>query len=216
MAKIILTLVRTIGLLLPVIAQAQGTLYLSNLGESSSGSVAIGSDAWAAAAFETGAYYGPGGLGYTLNSIQLSMGESSLSPIGFSISLYDGLNRNGGPGNVLGSLSGLDPASGGVLNYTPSSTITLLPLTSYWIVCTSATPVADGSFFWNQSSILNYSTEVWPGAYGSAISIDGTDWTGESNVLFQFAVYATEVPEPTTVTLAVLGLVALSFGRRKS
>jgi hypothetical protein len=43
--KIILSLVPVIGLL-PLMAQVQGTLYVSNLGQTPTGSASIGSDAW--------------------------------------------------------------------------------------------------------------------------------------------------------------------------
>src|ERR1035441_4891149 len=42
------------GLLAPQIIQAQGTTYLSNLDQSSVGSVAVGSDSWLAGIFNTG------------------------------------------------------------------------------------------------------------------------------------------------------------------
>jgi hypothetical protein len=55
------------GLLAQQILQAQGTTYLSNLDQSSVGSLAVGSNSWLAGIFETGT--NPGG--YVLNSIQL-------------------------------------------------------------------------------------------------------------------------------------------------
>jgi hypothetical protein len=44
----------------PQITQAQGTTYLSNLGEPSTGSLAVGSDSWLAVSFGTGTNVGGG------------------------------------------------------------------------------------------------------------------------------------------------------------
>jgi hypothetical protein len=198
------------GSFLTQLAQAQGTLYLSNLGVGSSGSIAVAGNAWAAAYFQAGDNF-PGG--YVLNSIQLLMNGSSGNPGGFAVSIYDSANRGGLLGNYLGSLSGPDPINGGVFSYTPTSTMELDYLTGYYIVVSATTPSADGSYFWNQADSYNYSTVLWPSSYGSHFSTDGIHWTG-AGFPFQFAIFATEVPEPTTYALAVLGLAILTFLRR--
>jgi hypothetical protein len=62
------------GLLAQQLALAQGTTtYLSNLGQASAGSLAVGSDSWLAAPFGTGFNAG----GYVLDSAQLSLTDAS-------------------------------------------------------------------------------------------------------------------------------------------
>ncbi len=211
MKKTILVLVWAVGLSLPQFAPAQGTLYLSNLGATSVGSAAIGSDAWIAEHFVTGSNSG----GYALNSIQLLMNQASGSPSGFAVSIYSSLGVT--PGSSLGSLSGSDPAAGGVFDYTASD-ITLSPLTSYFIVLTGATSAANGSYFWSvantgsPNSISPSDPWVLDDIYYS--STDGSSWTVHVREgFFQAAVYATPVPEPETVALFGLGLTCLSLWR---
>ena len=211
MRKIILiSTILVAELIAPLFTQAQGTLYLSNLGEGSSGGAAVASDAWAAAFFQTG-FNIPGG--YTLDSIQLSFSESSGSPIGLSVSIYQP-NRTSLLGNYLGSLSGADPTAAGVFTYVSTSPIPLNWGQGYVIVVTAETSLAQGAFFWNQADSYSYSTALWPGSYGSDISTDGVNWTG-AGYPFQFAIYATAIPEPATLALAALGLAALGFWQRK-
>jgi hypothetical protein len=64
------------------LAQAQGTMtYVSNLDQSSVGSVAVGSNSWLTEVFRVGT--NPGG--YVLNSIQLAMTDAVGSPGGFQV-----------------------------------------------------------------------------------------------------------------------------------
>src|SRR5271154_996405 len=120
MRKIILTLVPAIGLLLPLVAQAQGTLYLSNLGEGSGGSVAVASDAWSATLFVPGSTNPDDNVdSYVLNSVQLLMDPASGSPSEFNVSIYTS-NPPRFPGVFVGNLVGSDPAAGGIFTYTAS------------------------------------------------------------------------------------------------
>lgn len=125
----IISVFLTIGWFVPGFVYAQGTLYLSNLGVPSGGSNAIGSDSWLAAPFLTGTNSG----GYDLNSIQLLMDAASGSPSGFRVSLYSDNSSSGSPESSLGSLSGSDPASGGIFTYTTSG-LSLSPSTWYYKV----------------------------------------------------------------------------------
>ncbi len=209
MRKTILTLVPAIGLLLSVMASAQGTLYVSNLGQTPTGSAPVASDTWRAVQFSTGADSG----GYVLNSVQLLMDAASGSPIGFNISIYSSLN----PVNNLGSLSGLDPSAGGLFTYNASG-FELSPSTAYYIVLTAASPMAQGTYVWSAANTGSYSSsDGWSLGIISYSSTDGSIWAGSRTGPgpFQFAVNATSVPEPTTYALAGLGLAALSFWRRK-
>jgi hypothetical protein len=211
MGKIILTLIRTIGLLLPVMAQAQGTLYLSNIGQPSASGDAVGSDSWFAQLFITGA----NPSGYDLDSVELLMNQASGNPSGFAVALYS--NDLPTDGVSLGNLSGsLNPVTTGIYTYSASG-ITLSPSSIYYIVLTAATPVAQGAYslsFMDTSSVYS-SIDGWSGAGIAKGSIDGLNWQRYGGI-FQYAVEATAVPEPAMLALAGLGLVALSFGRRKS
>ena len=209
MRKIILILVPAIGLLLPLVVQAQSTLYVSNLGVTSGGSKAVGSDSWLAALFRTGTNAG----GYSLDSVQLLMDAASGSPNGFSVLLYSYNNNSSYPGSSLGGLSGLDPTAGGVFTYTAN--ITLSPSTDYFIVLTATTPIANGYYNWSSANNLSYSSsDDWFLGAGYNSSSDGSSWVFTRPAPLQFAVYASEVPEPATYALAGLGLAALSFRRR--
>ncbi len=207
MRKIIFTIVLIIGLLLPRMAQAQSTLYVSNLGQTPTGSMFVGRDSWIAQIFFTGT----NSSGYNLNSVQLLMNASSGSPSGFNISIYSSLN----PTNNLGNLSGPDPLAGGLFTYTASN-ITLSPSTDYYVVVTAETTVVQGDYDWSAANNITVGNNGWiiGGIY--KISTDGSNWDYSRQFGFQLGIYATAVPEPATYALAGLGLAALSFWRRKS
>src|ERR1017187_5607179 len=116
-----------VGLSAPPATQAQGTTYVSNLGATSSGSLAIGSDSWAAAWFDSGTNSG----GYRLDSIQLAMGDASGSPTGFRAMLYNsGIGTAPVPGTSLGTLSGSpSPSTAGIYIFTPPADLILSQLT---------------------------------------------------------------------------------------
>ena len=141
-----------VALLAPQILQAQGTTYLSNLDQSSVGSLAVGSDSWVAGIFDTGNNAG----GYVLNSIQLDMANAVGNPSGFEVRIYA---ASGGalPVILLGTLNGsLDPVTAGIYTYTPAATITLLPNGPYDIVITAGTAVADGAYEWSYAAMNSY------------------------------------------------------------
>lgn len=181
---------------------AQGTMFLSNLGEPSAGAVAVGADSWLADPFHTGNNNG----GYRLDSIQLLMSDPVGNPNGFSVSIYDDANRIEGPGNFIGSLSGVAPTSAGIFTYIASN-ITLGPLNRYWLVITSGTPVANGSFSWNLASTSGFeSSGSWkmrPYYYDS--SADGLIWISNGHTPLQFALNATLIPEPSSLVLLCCG-----------
>jgi hypothetical protein len=192
-------------------APAQGTLYVSNLGQPSTGNAAVASDAWLAALFQTGT----NSAGYVLNSIQLLMTAASGSPNGFSVSLYS-FNVNSGPENRLGSLSGAaNPSAGGLFTYTTSS-LTLSPSSNYWVVLTAATPVANGSYYWSGANSGVYSSSGgWFLSGGSFFSTDGlsSHWSGSRTGPgpFQLAINATAIPEPSSLVLFGLGGMYLAL-----
>src|SRR5438046_149607 len=98
-------------LLLKSPATAQGTIFLSNLGQAPVGNGAVGIDSWLAQPFGTGT----NATGYVLNSVQLLMNPGVGSPSGFTAAIYSSPG-NDPPVTLLGSLAGSDPAAGGVFS----------------------------------------------------------------------------------------------------
>jgi hypothetical protein len=196
--------------LIPVLPQAvpgQGTLYVSNLGKTSTGSGAVGSDAWIAQMFLTGTEPN----GYILNSVQLLMNPASGSPSNLSVSVYN--NTGSGPGVSLGSLTGPDPAGGGVFTYSTSG-ITLASRSGYCLVLTSGSPVADGAYQWSATTQLT-SSNGWIIVDGHFTSTNGSTWSPLPIRVktFQVALFGTAVPEPGATALLVLGLALGAFCR---
>jgi len=210
MKKAIGIILFTVGLFAPRLTAAQGSLYVSNLGWTSTGSAAIGSDSWIAQSIITGT----NSSGYVLNSVQLLMNAASGSPSGFNVSIYSSLS--GLPYNNLGTLVGSDPAAGGLFTFTASD-LDLSPSTFYFVVVTAATPVAQGAYIWSgENGPDSIGNQQWaiPDSYKS--SPDGSSWTGHIRLnVPQLGIYATAVPEPATVALAGLGLACLSLLRRR-
>ena len=201
MEKISISLVTAIYFLSPFDGKAQGNLYVSNLGQTSAGSIASGSNSWLAEVFSTG----NNSQGYRLNSVQILMDDALGSPYGFTVSLF---NLNGSsfePGNNIGSLNGFSPTSGGIFSYSASN-INLLPSTKYWIVLTSTTLIPSGSYNWSLANNFNYiSSDGWQiGSYSE--SSDGSSWVSQRSNPLQFSVYATPIPEPSTLALLGAGL----------
>ena len=189
-------------LTLPLCVTAQGTTYFSNGGVSSDGHVNVGSDSWGAAWFQTGS----AASGYTLESIQLFMGDTAGSPSGFSAMLW-----NFQTGQPILTLTGPNPTTAGIYTFSASSFV-MPPNKVYWFVATSQTPTAGGGFTWAYTS-QNVLGNPWLGG-GYQVSIDGLNWTRESGREFQFAVNAQLIPEPSSHTLVALGsIVVAALGR---
>jgi hypothetical protein len=212
MKKAIGIILFVVGLFATRLTPAQGTLYVSNLGQTPIGSAAIGSDSWIAQRIITGT----DASGYILNSIQLLMDAASGSPGGFNVSIYSSLG--GEPHNNLGSLIGSDPSAGGIFTYNASG-ITLLPSadsspTFYFVVVTTATPVAQGAYDWSAANSFTEGSGGWCIDDGYFTSANGSSWTliGRQDV-FQLAINATAVPEPATLSLAGMSLACLSLWR---
>ena len=199
-----------LGLLLPQNAKGQGTIpYLSNLAQPSAGNLAVGSDSWLATEFFTGNSVG----GYILNSVQLGITDASGNPSGFAVMIYD-LGGFGGPapGNSLGTLNGSpNPATGGTYTYTPAIPLMLSSSTTYFIVLTAGSAVADGAYDWSYAGANSYNPGGgWSSRGGSFfISSDGSLWGPGSVVGPQYAITATPIPEPSVFSL--LGFGALGF-----
>ncbi|HVU07402.1 MAG TPA: choice-of-anchor R domain-containing protein [Verrucomicrobiae bacterium] len=211
-----LIIIFLVALLASRLVQAQGTTYLSNLGQAPVGSNPVGNDSWLAAGFFTGNNVG----GYMLNSVQLEMTDASGSPSGFTIMIYDrGDNPNViVPGSSLGVLSGsADPSTGGIYTYTTSG-LTLSPSTYYYVVLTAGTAVANGAYDWSVMNTASYNPDdSWIGSV-TLVSHDGSSWgtlpTYPQYDFSQFAITATPVPEPSSSWLILFGGGILFYVRR--
>jgi PEP-CTERM motif len=194
--------------------RAQGLMtYLSNVGQPSAGSLAVGNDSWLAAIFFTGNNTG----GYTLNSIQLGMTDASGTPSGFTAMLYAINPINGIPGNSLGTLNGsFSPVTDGIYTYTAPSNLTLFPNAYYFIVLTAGTPVANGAYHWSLAGANSYNPSGgWNSVGGDLLtSVDGSSWSGLISDHPQYAINATAVPEPSAISLILLGSGVLFYVRR--
>jgi hypothetical protein len=202
-----------VGLLAPLDSQAQGTTYISGLGAAPSGSLAIGSDSWAATEFSSGTNSG----GYFLDSIQLRMTDASGAPGGFSVMLYTAVGLGAPyPGSNLGSLSGSPgPSTAGIYTYTAPADLLLSPGTSYFIVLTAESPIASGAYEWSYANTYSYNLMGgWNGTlcYDSA---DGSLWHSISTFYPEFAINATDLPVPEPSTFALLALGGLWLVRLK-
>jgi hypothetical protein len=205
---IIIVTLLVIGLFGQQIVWGQGTTYLSNLGQPTGSIFPVASDKWIAQSFGTGT----NSDGYILNSVQLLTEASSGNPSGFVVSIYDymaGLV----PASSLGSLSGSDPAAGGVFTYTASG-ITLSPSTPYFVVVTSTTPSVQGVYNWGIANGLTSINNGWINTGVYAFSINGSNWNPGRGSVFQFAINATPIPEPSASLLLLLGSWVLIYARR--
>ena len=188
------------------VVSAQITTYLSNLAEPSSGFASIASDSWQAGRFTTGS----SSAGYHLSSVQLRLSPSVGNPTGLSVSIYndtfDGDILQRVPNISIGSLVGSNPFALGINTFTNAG-IFLSPLSRYFVVVTSDTPVGQGSYNWNIAATSSYdSTEGWfLGALGYD-SADGETWSVTRPRMFQFSINAIAVvPEPSSFALLGMG-----------
>jgi hypothetical protein len=197
---------------------AQGTIYLSNLEQPSSGSKAAGSDSWLAVDFRTG--YFPSVSAYMLNSIQLNMAYASGNPSGFTMSIYPVYGYPNTPptlGSSLGTLNGpVNPATAGIYSYAPPLSLTLLPNADYFIVITAVTDVADGAYELNESASYATSSGNWTGGGALFSNDDGLTWMQVGDGYFQFAITATVIPEPSSAFLLFLGSGVLMYVRKRN
>jgi hypothetical protein len=209
-------IVFAVVLLTSQIAQAQGTIYVSSLDQTTTGNYAAGSNSWLAVLFRTG----PNSGGYTLDSIELGMANASGSPSGFTVMIYSpSLSDLGAfPGSSVDTLDGsLNPTTAGVYTYTSASNLTLSASTDYFIVLTSATAIASGAYEWNITSTFSPSLSGgWGGDNIFANSSNGSSWGYVLGAYPQFSIDAIPIPEPCVLALSGLGGLLLLWHRRKS
>jgi hypothetical protein len=198
----------------PGSAQAQGTVFISNLGQAAVGSVAVASNAWVAQSFQTGSFTG----GYFLNAIELELGAASGNPGGFRVMLYGPYNNISPGGNFLGNLTGAtNPAAGGVFSYAAAG-ISLLPSSTYWIVMTDQISHSNGAYALSLASFFGYSaSDNWSTDRYYETSVNGLSWTDSAvGYDIQFAIDAARVPEPQTINLLLIGAGGLIYVRARN
>jgi hypothetical protein len=223
MKTIIIASVVVAGLLTGQIVHAQGTSYLSNLGQPSAGSYYVGIPGvgpsgypvWLAAGFITGT----NASGYMLNSVQLAMTNALGNPSDFTAMLCSA--TNGHPGSSLETLNGsANPSVAGIYTYTPASSLTLTSNTVYFVAATVGAAADIGGYGWNFAATSSYNpSDGWVGTQAGGFlpphafqSIDdGSSWTVLGGVP-QFSVDATSIPEPGALGLAAVA--SLLFVRR--
>ncbi len=204
-----------INLFAPQITQAQGTLFLSSLSTTSTGTAPVGSNSWLAAGFATGNNAG----GYVLNSIELGMAGVSGTPSGFTVMICASAEDPVVVGSSLGTLTGsANPATAGIYTYNAPSYFALSPSTAYYIVVTAGTSVANGAYNWNESAYPPGVNNGWGVGNGVLIGNDGLPGWGAIPYegIAQFAIYATPVPEPESFCLFALGALLIGILRRKA
>ena len=197
-------------------APAQGSIFLSDLGETSAGGLAVGLGQSLAQPFQTGTV----SMGYELNSVHLLMGSTDTPVGGFYLSLYS--DNNGSPGNHLGDLSGTDnPALSGIHTYTANGII-LSPATTYWIVAADQLVINPGGMYWWEiSSSANFTVQSdgwsFPTSPPYGLILTGSSSQpieGNGLAPLQFSVNASPVPEPYGGLLTSVWLMVLLLKNR--
>jgi hypothetical protein len=197
-------------------ALAQGTTYLSNLGQTENNlGTLFGSSSWVAQSFNTGTFSD----GYNLASIQLSL-NGAFAQNGNTFMAYLYGDNHGVPGNSLTPLDGLSPSSKAVYNYTAAG-ILLSPSTTYWIAVTSAQPVSTlipkNYYLWFTTASSSYTTsDDWGINMQNYVadSSDGAAWFNIQGDPFLFAVGATPAPEPASYSILGIGIFIHAIRRK--
>jgi hypothetical protein len=202
-------LVTTAATLMTVAVFAQGTVYFSNgaFNKISSGALGSASSTWAlmpatAGALDFGLFYGTG----TTQPATLSFAGVS----GYNSTANAGViaNATGGAITAL-PIPGTTPGEADVWIQIAGWTATF---GTNWVAAKAAAQTTTGDY-WGQSPVVNAGSLGPTTGPGAAIwqTATGTD---PAKIAGGFAVF-TNVPEPTTITLAGLGVAAMLILRRR-
>jgi hypothetical protein len=182
----------------------------------------IFSGQWVAAPFRTGA--DPARLD------SISLYEWTLPTYGppqgsFSVSIYG--NDSGLPGSLLpgGGLSGPSTPQGAAFRtYTASRPLSLAPNTEYWVIASSDVGSAFDTYGWGAAANASFTSPVGWSFFGNTwanTSDQGATWSlqhwyeseGGPQLL---AINGVIVPEPSTLALAGLGVVAVCLRSQRN
>jgi len=184
MNKIIINAAIVFELSVVQLVHGQGTTYLSNLSQPSSGSLNVSEDSQYAVLFHTG----NNGNGYTLNSLQLAMTDAAGNPSGFTVMIYTAVGVLGAkPGSSLGALDGsANPSTTGIYTYADVSNIVLSSHTYYFFLMTAATTVSNGSYELSLAGVNSYNPSGgWAITGGASSGVfysnNGSSWNSVPN-----------------------------------
>jgi hypothetical protein len=182
--------------------EAQGTLYVSNLGQPSTGATPIASDSYIAQTF----IVGTNAWGYRLDSVQLLMNTASPNASGFRVAIYrSSASSSLRPGSLLAELAGPSPQDSGVYSYSVNDLY--LERGTYFVVASAATQMTSGHYQWSQKQFGDtLGSEQWTIFPSFCTSADGIIWDVSREFTHQMAIYATPIPEPSASLLLLLGL----------
>lgn len=188
---------------------AQAAVVYNNLGAAASGSDPIYSYGPLANSFTTGA---DGGTLRGVQALLMNLGPNVVGNVQVNL-----LSSNGAaPGSTLlslGSLSSADIASSGFQSYSfaATSAYDLSANTTYWVQILAADLNA---IQWSFTSDLSGAGVAGESSYSAAFGVS----PNASAALDGFGPYqmAVEVPEPGSLALVSLGLIAVVWVRRRS
>ena len=198
----------TICAIVAATCQMQAQLFVDNLPNTGSGTQTVGfNQAEVAQSFTTGA------SAETVDNVRLAMGLSTFGGGSFSLGIYQ--DASGVPGALVGTLSGTSNPGGVIPNsvtyYDYSGSVTLAPLTTYWVAANSAS-----YYLWWRTTDLTATGSDTIG--DSAVNLGGGGWTVDSSSHLQLSISA--VPEPAAAAectaLAVMAGACLWRLKRRS
>ncbi len=205
-----LLLAGALGLVLPARAQ-----ILSTLGDSLSGAIGItvGSDEVYAASFTTGSNL----TGYSVSSLTVQNAVDTQGVVSQNMGIYanSGSNPNMASGTLF--LQQTFPAQGNAdVLYTPTTSLTLAPNTTYWLGITAGSNNTNG--FEDTNKTTYTATNGWVLNSGMSYYNDSiwTTYSPTPNILFSINATALPTPEPSSWALLGLGCTALWFLRHRS
>jgi hypothetical protein len=175
-----------------------------------------------------------GSTAHLLDSVQIRLSTSETLPStdNITFALYsDTLNSSSQhkPGSLLATFTDPTLVANTTTNYTLTlpSAFTLAANTKYWFVATGTTTT--GTLGWTYQSPTSITTSggatVPPSSSNpnpraiipnnQSVS-NPTLWSSTSTVYNDFVLNATEVPEPTTLTVAAVGVAGVLLRRRRA
>jgi hypothetical protein len=207
-------LVTTAATLMTVAVFAQGTVYFSNgaFNKISSGDQGSASGTWAAMPVTAG-----------LLNFGLFYGTGATQPATLSFAGVSGYNSTVNAGVIVNAAGGAVTALP-IPGTTPGETDVWIQIAGWtatfgtnWAGAKAAAQTIKGDY-WGQSAVVNAAGAA--GGLGPTTGPGAAIWqtatgTDPNKIAGGFAVFTVAVPEPTTITLAGLGVAAMLIFRRR-